>query len=230
MPKRTKEVIKQAEDILGPKWKIKIWTENDFDINSNGFTKYWYKKRQWAFVSDYIRAYAVYKEGGFYIDTDVILNKTLDAFTKYDYVASKTEVIWNTMSIFGAKKNHLFLKEYMDVISHPNMIKRPPRIMSTNIHSYVLNSHINIKPEIKSFFKDNNAILSENILQIQVDNSNVAKHEHHDNWKGTKTNKIKVSKYYDKKVEYFNVCNENTISKELKKQQKMNKKIKKLIS
>ena len=54
--------------------KMTAYYEDNFDINSNKFTKLWYKRGHFAYVSDYIRAYALYTEGGLYIDSDVKIN------------------------------------------------------------------------------------------------------------------------------------------------------------
>lgn len=63
-----------------PDYKIMLWNEKSFDINSHVFTKSAYAKRKYAFVSDYVRAYALYESGGIYLDTDVELKKGLDVF------------------------------------------------------------------------------------------------------------------------------------------------------
>jgi mannosyltransferase OCH1-like enzyme len=43
-----------------PDFEIKEWNENNFDINSKIYTKIFYKKKKWAFVSDYVRMYALH--------------------------------------------------------------------------------------------------------------------------------------------------------------------------
>ena len=48
-------------------YEIIEWNENNFDINSHPFVKAAYEAKKWAFVSDYIRAYALYTQGGVYL-------------------------------------------------------------------------------------------------------------------------------------------------------------------
>ena len=43
-------------------------------------------KRNGRFCADYIRAYALFTEGGFYLDSDVIVNKKFDTFLNYGFV------------------------------------------------------------------------------------------------------------------------------------------------
>lgn len=61
-------------------YEIKEWNENNFDINSHSFTKGAYKSKKWAYVSDYIRMYALYEEGGIYLDTDNLVLEDLEKF------------------------------------------------------------------------------------------------------------------------------------------------------
>lgn len=65
-----------------PDWTIKVWNEDNFDINYNKFTRQSYDAKKYAFTSDVIRLYALYTEGGIYLDTDVMMYKPLDEFTK----------------------------------------------------------------------------------------------------------------------------------------------------
>ena len=228
LPQKIQDMIEHNKKVLGKGWKINIWTEKDFNINSNDFTKYWYSKKQWAFVSDYMRAYFVNKHGGFYLDTDIKLSKSLDSLTKYNYVASRTYVTNNTMSIFGSKKDSEILKLYMDVISNPLMVTKPPKIMSTHIHTYAISKFHNIPNINKDFINKDIAVLTEDKLQIDVNNKkNIAIHEHHDNWKGTSD--LTISKYYLNKVNKFGNESERWINKRVSKKQKLHKKIDKLV-
>lgn len=62
-----------------PDYEFKLWNENTFDIdNSCKFVKEAYAQKKYAFVSDYVRVYALYKFGGIYLDTDIELIKPID--------------------------------------------------------------------------------------------------------------------------------------------------------
>lgn len=64
-----------------PDYEFKLWNEETFDVNSVLFTKQAYSNKKWAFVADYVRLYALYNYGGFYLDTDVEVRKSLNDFT-----------------------------------------------------------------------------------------------------------------------------------------------------
>ena len=63
-----------------PEYRIKKWDKKAFDIHSVKWVEDAYAQKKWAFCADYIRAYALFTEGGFYLDSDVIVNKKFDTF------------------------------------------------------------------------------------------------------------------------------------------------------
>lgn len=74
-----KKCMQSWKELL-PDWEIKEWNEDNFDLDSFDFTRQSYDKKQYAFTSDVVRLYALYVEGGVYLDTDVMLYKPLDEF------------------------------------------------------------------------------------------------------------------------------------------------------
>lgn len=73
-----------------PDYQMKLWNEDSFDVNFNPYTQEAYEAGKFAFVTDYVRLYALYHEGGIYMDTDVEVLKPLDdllnltAFSGYE--------------------------------------------------------------------------------------------------------------------------------------------------
>lgn len=63
-----------------PDYEIKEWNESNFDIKSNRYVCEAYENRKFAFVTDYVRLYALVTEGGIYMDTDVEVLKSFDTF------------------------------------------------------------------------------------------------------------------------------------------------------
>lgn len=53
-----------------PDWEIKEWNESNFDVKHNIYVSQAYNCQKWAFVSDYVRFWALEKFGGIYFDTD----------------------------------------------------------------------------------------------------------------------------------------------------------------
>ena len=61
-----------------PDYQYKLWNEDNFDINCIPYVKEAYEMKKYAFVSDYARLFALYTEGGIYMDTDVEVLKPYD--------------------------------------------------------------------------------------------------------------------------------------------------------
>lgn len=60
-----------------PDYKIKKWSTHNFDIHSIPLVEQAFNARKYAFAADYIRCYALYTEGGIYLDSDVLIHKSL---------------------------------------------------------------------------------------------------------------------------------------------------------
>ncbi len=71
-----------------PDYEIKVWNTRNFDIGSVPFVKEAYEQRKWAFAADYIRMYALYHEGGIYLDSDVKILKRLDPLLDHKFMSS----------------------------------------------------------------------------------------------------------------------------------------------
>lgn len=65
-----------------PDWEYKLWNEDNFDVNQTSYTKEAYEAKKYAFVSDYVRLYALNKEGGVYFDVDFEVYKSFDDLLK----------------------------------------------------------------------------------------------------------------------------------------------------
>lgn len=71
-----------------PDYQIKEWNESNFDLDSVVWTKEAIQKKKWSLASDYIRHYAIYTEGGIYMDTDVMVYKSFDEFLNFSFFTS----------------------------------------------------------------------------------------------------------------------------------------------
>lgn len=93
-----------------PDYEIIEWNEDNFDVNVIGYTRDAYADGRWAFVSDYARLWAVYHYGGIYMDTDVMLKKSLDELLKYECWFAQDDIRYvNTGLGFGAEKGNELL-------------------------------------------------------------------------------------------------------------------------
>lgn len=63
-----------------PEWELKRWDESNFDIAvAPLYVRQAYETRKFAFVSDYVRLWALERYGGVYVDTDVKVLKSYES-------------------------------------------------------------------------------------------------------------------------------------------------------
>lgn len=106
-----------------PEYQFKLWDELSFDMNSNLFASQAYDTRKWAFVSDYVRLYALYHEGGIYLDSDVEVYKSLDQFLDHS-VFTGFENGWHIPTgIIGAEKGNKWIGRMLEYYSDRSFIK-----------------------------------------------------------------------------------------------------------
>lgn len=95
-------------------YEIIEWNESNFDINAHPFVKAAYEAKKWAYVSDYIRAYVIYNEGGIYLDTDVLILANFDDFLNNRAFVGFERPNYPFTAVFGAEKKHPFVKAMLD--------------------------------------------------------------------------------------------------------------------
>lgn len=106
-----------------PDYQIIKWDENNFKIEKNIYTKQAYKAKKYAFVSDYLRLWALYNYGGIYMDVDVELVKNIDVFLNCK-VFSGFETQNNIPTgIMGSVPNHKFIGELLSMYDNMLFIK-----------------------------------------------------------------------------------------------------------
>lgn len=66
-----------------PDYEIIEWNEQTFDVNAVPYVREALESKKWAFITDYVRLWAIYNYGGIYMDTDVEVLKPLDQFLKH---------------------------------------------------------------------------------------------------------------------------------------------------
>ncbi len=97
-----------------PDYQIMEWNEDKFDINSHPFVKIAYDNRKFAFVSDYVRVYALLKYGGIYLDTDIEICKSFDnLLEKKAFLAIEPETNLIATCCLGFQAEHPFLREIL---------------------------------------------------------------------------------------------------------------------
>jgi hypothetical protein len=106
-----------------PDYEIICWNESNYDINKNCFMEEAYLARKFPFVSDYARLDIVFNHGGFYMDTDVLLRKSLDSLINNKAFFALDSGGANTGIGFGATKGHPIVSEIMESYKDEKFLK-----------------------------------------------------------------------------------------------------------
>lgn len=97
-----------------PSWKIIRWSEKNCPINSNAYAKNMYKQKKFRHVSDYCRAYALEKEGGLYLDTDMYLTHSVEKYLTEPLVLNLESSYFLSAGIMAMRPHHPFAKAWLD--------------------------------------------------------------------------------------------------------------------
>ena len=119
-----------------PDWEYRLWNEDNFDVNSTAYTKEAYQASKFAFVSDYVRLWALEREGGVYFDTDVVAFKAFDELLRFKafvgFEGSKHVPIGTC--VMASEANGIWVKEMLDAYQNRHFIKPDGSFdMTTNV-------------------------------------------------------------------------------------------------
>jgi hypothetical protein len=175
-----------------PDYRLRLWDANSFDFTSVPFVKEAFELKKWAFVADYIRLFALYTEGGVYLDSDVRVFKPFDKYLKYnfftsheihpgnftDYEKSKLnkedlpinqdEYIYGLnvqAAIMGSVKGNPFVKECMDFYNDKHLIDKDGRVL---LEDFIIGPYVSKKAEKYGYkYNEKEQLLNNNMLILR---------------------------------------------------------------
>lgn len=95
-------------------YEIRIWTKENFDVNSVQWVKEAFEAKKYAFAADYIRFWSLYNYGGIYLDSDVEILKNFDSFLNEKSFIGFEYLNIPEAAIVGAEKGVAWIKKCMD--------------------------------------------------------------------------------------------------------------------
>ncbi len=84
LPKEIQECVNSWDKVL-PDYEIKKWDFSVFPKGKSRWVDQAFEARKFAFAADYIRNYALYTEGGIYLDSDVEVLKSFNPLLHLPY-------------------------------------------------------------------------------------------------------------------------------------------------
>lgn len=97
-----------------PEYQLIEWNEDKFDISTAiPYVQDAYKYKKYAFVSDYVRLYALKLMGGVYMDTDVEVLKSYNDLLDYSSFWGFEDDNYMASCVIGAQKDDILLDKFI---------------------------------------------------------------------------------------------------------------------
>jgi hypothetical protein len=136
-----------------PGYEIIEWNEKNYPIeNSSLYVQNMYKKKRWAFVSDYARLDILYTHGGIYLDTDMYVLQSLDVFLKNTCFLGKESAEYINAAIMGSVPYDPFIKKCKEIYDNTVDIFKPIPTIITDLYNKKDNTFDTVTLYETSFF------------------------------------------------------------------------------
>lgn len=176
-----------------PDYDLILWNEDSFDPNCTDFTRTAYALKKYAFVSDYVRAYALYHDGGIYLDTDVEIKENLDPLLQSGFFAGlETEGVVST-AVLGSSAGHEVLLELLQ--HYQNLEYRRDQEANTKILSRIIQKKLKTEITEANLDYENNkniTIYPPEVLTLESQ-KNYATHHFYGSWVAKQGKSTKAS-------------------------------------
>lgn len=98
-----------------PDYELREWSEENISLEScPKYVRDAYDAKKYAFVTDYVRLKVLHEHGGFYMDTDVELLKSLDPFLgDRAVIGFENDTFVNSGQMLAAQQGHPVMLEMM---------------------------------------------------------------------------------------------------------------------
>lgn len=197
-----------------PDYKIICWNEENFDLNTCKFVKEAFEAEKYAFVSDYVRLYVLFKYGGIYLDTDVEIVKSFDTLLNNKAIAGfKSKKMIDTC-VLGTEKNNDIFRELLNKYNNKSFYKKdgsmdlqPNTEFLLDIfkkYNIKMNNELQKKEQITIYPKEYFSPYEASVGKLNITSNTYAIHWCDGSWVPLKEkNKKEMRQYYYKKYKNF---------------------------
>lgn len=112
-PPKIRRCLESWKRLL-PDYEVVLWGRKRFDIDSVEWVREAFEAKKYAFAADYIRMYALYHEGGIYLDSDVEVVRSFDPLLELPYFAGAESCGLIEAAAMGAEKGCDWIKWCLD--------------------------------------------------------------------------------------------------------------------
>lgn len=130
MPEDNLKCIESWKKFL-PDYKLMLWNEDNYDVNSIKFTRQAYQKKKYAFVIDPVQLQLLREHGGIWLDTDIEIIKNLDPLLELPaFMSFESDTLLHT-GIVGSEKGAAWTDEYWKYMNRKPFIRWNGRLNKT---------------------------------------------------------------------------------------------------
>lgn len=114
-----------------------LWDYERVKNIDNLFMQQALQEEKWAFASDFVRLFAIYNEGGIYLDTDAMVYKSLNSFLDLPcfigqensfHLVGRELTSFLSSHCFGAEKNNRFIGECLKYYEESSFVRTQSNI------------------------------------------------------------------------------------------------------
>ena len=202
-----------------PDYEIIEWNERNFDLSCNKYVKEAFECKKWAFITDYVRLYAMVNQGGIYMDTDVEVLKNLDIFLKNKAFSGFERKDAIPTGIMASEQDFPLFKKLLDDYNERSFVKKDGEMdLTTNVttitniclnHGLILNNQKQTIDDFTLYSKEVFCPKSYETGKIECTENTYTIHHFAGSWHTEKEKKIKsfeerlYKKYDNKKISYI---------------------------
>jgi mannosyltransferase OCH1-like enzyme len=193
--------------IFLPDYELKLWNEENFDLESNIYAKEAYHSKKYAFVSDYVRLYALLHEGGIYMDTDVEVVKNLDQFLNLPAFCGFETDNYIQTGLIASEKNGKWIQEQISYYKDLKFINSDGSFnIKTNVQTisksmaengFILKNSYQIYKDCMHIFPKDYFCAKERSGVLKLTENTVCIHHFNGSWI---SGKDKIKKIFFKKI------------------------------
>jgi mannosyltransferase OCH1-like enzyme len=130
-----------------PDFEIKEWNEINFPFETFSFAARMYDEKKWAFVADYARLHVLESEGGFYLDTDMLLLQSLSPLAEKTCVLGEESQGVISAGMIGVAPHHPFIQKCRDFYdANADKVITIPRVLSQVYENYEDKQSLTVYP------------------------------------------------------------------------------------
>lgn len=202
-PQKIKECMATWQTHLAD-YEIIEWNEDNFDIHSHPYIEAAYQKKKWAYVSDYVRAKALYDHGGVYLDTDVLVLDDLTQFRAHRAFVGFENPSYPFTAVWGCEKGHplaqSILAMYDDLQFQYDLADEMAFVNTKTVSDILINQYDCVVNNQYQVLKEDIAVYPDNILCNPSAQSSTI-HVFTGTWvEAKKSFKVKLSQYLRTKL------------------------------